>query len=259
MDTMAANLIETIELKKDYRMGDQVVHALQSVSIRVKTGEFLAVMGPSGSGKSSFMNLLGCLDTPTSGSYLLEGEKVSSMSVRQRAHIRNRRIGFVFQSFNLLPRTSALENVALPLRYSGVPRKTRLEQAAAVLDMVGLAERVGHYPSQLSGGQQQRVAIARALVCQPAIILADEPTGALDTNTSIDVMAIFQNLNRKGMTIVLVTHEPEIAEFADRHLLFRDGNLISDGINQNVADAGAMQAGLPERSRKDSSREEMRS
>jgi len=248
---MTNGLIETEELTKDYRMGDQVVHALRGVSMRVESGEFLAVMGPSGSGKSSFMNLLGCLDTPSAGSYLLEGQKISSLSAHQRAHIRNKRIGFVFQSFNLLPRTSALENVALPLRYSGVPRKTRLERAAAVLAMVGLAERVGHYPSQLSGGQQQRVAIARALVCQPAIILADEPTGALDTKTSIEVMAVLQNLNRKGMTIVVVTHDPEIAEFAGRHLLFRDGKLISDKVSTHVADAGAMLAGMAERPQED--------
>jgi putative ABC transport system ATP-binding protein len=254
---VANGLIETEELTKDYRMGDQVVHALQSVSMRVQPGEFIAVMGPSGSGKSSFMNLLGCLDTPTGGSYLLEGQKVSAMSTHERAHIRNRRIGFVFQSFNLLPRTSALENVALPLRYSGVPRKTRLERAAAVLTMVGLAERMGHYPSQLSGGQQQRVAIARALVCQPAIILADEPTGALDTKTSIEVMAVFQNLNRNGMTLVVVTHDPEIAEFAGRHLLFRDGRLISDKVNTHVADAAAMLAGLAERPQADNPMQEL--
>lgn len=233
-------LIETIDLKKYYTMGNQTVQALRGVSMRVEPGEFLAVMGPSGSGKSTFMNLLGCLDTPTGGKYLLEGVEASSLSADKRAHIRNQRIGFVFQSFNLLARTSALENVALPLRYNDFPRKKRLVRAQEMLDLVGLGDRLGHHPSQLSGGQQQRVAIARALVCNPAIILADEPTGALDTRTGAEVMSIFQELNRQGMTVVIVTHEPEIAEFARRRLMFRDGSLVTDMRNGNVLEAKQM-------------------
>ncbi len=232
---MTSYLLETIDLKKDYTMGSQVVQALRGVSICVASGEFLAVMGPSGSGKSTFMNLLGCLDTPSAGDYLLEGVKVSSLSPNERAHIRNRRIGFVFQSFNLLARTSALENVALPLRYNGGPRRKRLEQAEEVLHLVGLGNRLDHHPSQLSGGQQQRVAIARSLVCKPAIILADEPTGALDTKTGIEVMSIFQDLNVQGLTIVIVTHEPEISAFAGRCLMFRDGSLVTDKTNGKIS------------------------
>jgi putative ABC transport system ATP-binding protein len=234
---MSQLLFETIGLEKTYRMGDQVVPALRGISLQVNAGEFLAVMGPSGSGKSTFMNLLGCLDTPSEGKYLLKGDEVSSLSADERARIRNRQIGFVFQSFNLLPRTNALDNVALPLRYNGMPIKRRRQRAAEMLAMVGLADRLNHHPSQLSGGQQQRVAIARALVCDPAIILADEPTGALDTRTGFEVMAIFQELNRKGMTVVIVTHEPEIAAFTRRHLLFRDGLLVSDTKNEKVSDA----------------------
>jgi len=221
-----------------------VVQALRGISMSVASGEFLAVMGPSGSGKSTFMNLLGCLDTPTAGKYLLEGNEVSSLSPDERAHIRNRRIGFVFQSFNLLARTSALENVALPLRYSGTPRKKRLERAEEVLCMVGLSDRADHHPSQLSGGEQQRVAIARSLVCQPAIILADEPTGALDTRTGIEVMSIFQDLNAQGMTVLIVTHEPEIAAFARRRLMFRDGFLVADKANGKISDAKLILADL---------------
>ena len=241
---MAQYLLETLDLKKDYRMGDQVVQALRGISMSVASGEFLAVMGPSGSGKSTFMNLLGCLDTPTAGKYLLEGSEVSSLSPDERAHIRNQRIGFVFQSFNLLARTSALENVALPLRYSGTPRRKRLERAEEVLSMVGLSDRADHHPSQLSGGEQQRVAIARSLVCQPAIILADEPTGALDTRTGIEVMSIFQDLNAQGMTVVIVTHEPEIAAFARRRLMFRDGFLVTDKANGKISDAKSILADL---------------
>lgn len=241
---MAEYIFETVDLKKDYKMGNQVVHALRGVSMRVAPGEFLAVMGPSGSGKSTFMNLLGCLDTPTAGKYMLEGEEVSALSPDERAHIRNQSIGFVFQSFNLLARTSALENVALPLRYNGAPRKKRLERAEEVLNMVGLGDRMDHHPSQLSGGQQQRVAIARSLVCKPAIILADEPTGALDTRTGVEVMSIFQDLNAKGMTVVIVTHEPEIAEFTRRRLMFRDGLLVTDKANGKISDAKSMLADL---------------
>ena len=234
---MSHLLLETIGLKKTYKIGDQDVPALKGVSLQVGAGEFLAVMGPSGSGKSTFMNLLGCLDTPTEGRYLLKGIEVSSLSADERARIRNNQIGFVFQSFNLLPRTSALDNVALPLRYKGVPMKERRHRAAEMLAKVGLADRLDHHPSQLSGGQQQRVAIARALVCDPAIILADEPTGALDTQTGFEVMAILQELNMKGMTVVVVTHEPEIAAFTRRHLLFRDGSLVSDTENEKIRDA----------------------
>jgi putative ABC transport system ATP-binding protein len=237
---MTDDLIETTDLKKNYRMGSQVVPALLGVTMKVKTGEFLAVMGPSGSGKSTFMNLIGCLDTPTEGKYLLENVEVSSLTPDERADIRNKHIGFVFQSFNLLARASALENVALPLRYNGSPRRLRLKRAEEVLDKVGLADRLDHLPSQLSGGQQQRVAIARALVCHPVIILADEPTGALDTRTGIEVMSIFQELNGKGMTVIVVTHESEIASFAKRRLLFRDGRIVTDKANEKVVDAKAM-------------------
>ena len=234
---MSQHLLETIELTKTYQIGDQAVPALKGVSLRVDAGEFLAVMGPSGSGKSTFMNLLGCLDTPTEGKYLLKGHEVSSLSADQRARIRNEQIGFVFQSFNLLARTSALDNVALPLRYKGLPMKKRRQRAAEMLARVGLADRLDYHPSQLSGGQQQRVAIARALICDPAIILAYEPTGALDTRTGFEVMAIFQELNIKGMTIVVVTHETEIAAFTRRHLRFRDGLLVADARNRKVSDA----------------------
>lgn len=241
---MSHLLLETIGLKKTYKIGDQDVPALKGVSLQVGAGEFLAVMGPSGSGKSTFMNLLGCLDTPTEGRYLLKGIEVSSFSADERARIRNNQIGFVFQIFNLLPRTSALDNVALPLRYKGVPMKGRRLRAAEMLAKVGLADRLDHHPAQLSGGQQQRVAIARALVCDPAIILADEPTGALDTQTGFEVMAILQELNMKGMTVVVVTHEPEIAAFTRRHLLFRDGLLVSDTENKKIRDANTL---IPEK------------
>jgi len=234
---MSQLLFETIGLKKTYIVGDQAVPALKGVSLQVVSGDFLAVMGPSGSGKSTFMNLLGCLDTPSEGRYMFKGSEVSSFSADERARIRNEQIGFVFQSFNLLPRTSALDNVALPLRYNGVPIKERRHRAAEMLVKMGLADRLDYRPSQLSGGQQQRVAIARALVCDPAIILADEPTGALDTRTGFEVMAILQELNMKGMTVVVVTHEPEIAAFTRRHLLFRDGSLVSDTHNEKVKDA----------------------
>ncbi len=242
---MAQYLFETIDLEKNYYMGTQVVRALRGVSTNVKANEFLSVMGPSGSGKSTFMNLLGCLDTPSKGSYLLEGVEVSSLLPHERAHIRNQRIGFVFQSFNLLPRTSALENVALPLRYGGITRRKCLARAGEVLERVGLGDRLDHHPAQLSGGQQQRVAIARALVSNPALILADEPTGALDTRTGIEIMSIFQELNRQGMTIVVVTHEMEIANFTQRRLYFRDGLLINDEHITKAADARKGLAELP--------------
>jgi putative ABC transport system ATP-binding protein len=218
-------LIETRQLAKTYRMGDTEVHALAGVSVDIDRGEFVAVTGPSGSGKSTFMNLLGCLDRPSSGEYRLGGRAVSALDGDQLAEARNRHVGFVFQHFNLLPRTTALENVALPLVYAGVSKKERNDRAMHMLERVGLADRAHHHPAQLSGGQQQRVAIARALVSGPLLVLADEPTGALDTRTSLEVMELFQELNRHGMTLVVVTHEPEVARFARRVLRFRDGRI----------------------------------
>jgi len=241
---MTAPLIITRELRKSYALGGLEVQALRGVSLEIGSGEFVAVMGPSGSGKSTFMNLLGCLDTPSDGEYLLAGERVSGLGSDALAAIRNRRIGFVFQNFNLLARTSALENIALPLLYCGVPAAERERRAAARLAEVGLADRGHHHPAQLSGGQQQRVAIARALVNDPVLILADEPTGALDTLTSCEVMALLQQLNRRGMTVVLVTHERDIAEFAQRVVTFRDGRVVEDHRVAAPKDAAAMAAQL---------------
>ncbi len=223
-----AALIEVEDLRKDYVLGDQTVHALDGVSLSIAEGEFVAVMGPSGSGKSTFMNMVGCLDRPSAGRYRLAGEDVGVMSVDELAGIRNQRIGFVFQQFNLLARTSALENVELPLVYAHVPLRERRERAAQCLAKVGLGARMDHQPSQLSGGQQQRVAIARALVNNPALILADEPTGALDSRTSLEIMALLQGLNRGGLTVVLVTHEHDVADFAGRLISFRDGRVRND-------------------------------
>ncbi|RNC70757.1 MAG: ABC transporter ATP-binding protein [Desulfuromonadales bacterium] len=216
---------------KVYTMGDQRVEALKGISFTVSRGEFVAIMGASGSGKSTCMNMLGCLDVPTSGEYRLEGVNVGEFSRNELAEIRNSKIGFVFQGFNLLARTTARENVELPLVYARVPAAVRREKALAALERVGLAGREDHYSNQLSGGQQQRVAIARALVNEPSIIMADEPTGNLDSKTSVEIMAIFQELNRQGITILMVTHEPEIAAFTSRHLIFRDGLIISDALN----------------------------
>jgi putative ABC transport system ATP-binding protein len=225
---MTQPLITVRGITKVYRMESHTVAALQGVSMEIAAGEFVAVMGPSGSGKSTFMNLLGCLDSPTGGEYFLAGERASELSGDALAAIRNRLIGFVFQNFNLLPRTSALENVELPLLYSRVAPTERHRRAMARLVEVGLGDRAAHHPQQLSGGQQQRVAIARALVNDPVLILADEPTGALDTRTGFEVMALFQMLNRRGMTIVLVTHERDIAGFASRIVSFRDGHIVGD-------------------------------
>ncbi|MBP2303455.1 ABC transporter ATP-binding protein [Azospirillum picis] len=225
---VAAPLVAVEALTRRYRMGPQTVHALEGVTVAIHRGEFVAVMGPSGSGKSTFMNLLGCLDRPDAGQYRLNGREVAGLSSDALAALRNRSIGFVFQSFNLLPRQTALANVALPMVYAAVGHGQREERALAALEAVGLRGRAGHRPTQLSGGQQQRVAIARALVNEPLLLLADEPTGALDTATSIEIMALFQRLNRRGITIVLVTHEPEVARFAGRVLHFRDGCLTAD-------------------------------
>jgi putative ABC transport system ATP-binding protein len=238
-------IIATQGITKDYRLGPHTVHALRGVSVSVDPGEFVAVMGPSGSGKSTFMNLLGCLDRPSTGQYWLDGQDVAELSRDELAVVRNAKIGFVFQQFNLLPRTSALENVELPLLYSGATPRARRDRARTRLAAVGLADREHHHPSQLSGGQQQRVAIARALVNDPAVILADEPTGNLDTRTSAEIIALLQRLNRDGLTIVLVTHEPDIATFASRHLVFRDGRLMSDE-RIEPQDAAAVLATLPE-------------
>ncbi|MFO1324926.1 MAG: ABC transporter ATP-binding protein [Burkholderiales bacterium] len=235
-------LIETRDLTKTYRLGETDVHALAGVSVDIAEGEFVAVMGPSGSGKSTFMNLIGCLDVPTSGGYRFAGQDVAGLSTDALAGIRNRSIGFVFQQFNLLPRTSAVENVALPLLYSGVPANERRDRALAKLAQVGLSARADHHPAQLSGGQQQRVAIARALVNDPKLILADEPTGALDSATSIEVMALLQELNRAGITIVVVTHEQDIAAFASRLIAFRDGKVLSDTRNAPADAARALAA-----------------
>ena len=227
-ETVAQPAIRVEEVHKYYDLGETRVHALRGVSLDIRGGEFIAIMGSSGSGKSTFMNLLGCLDKPTSGRYQLEGTDVSRFDKQALAEIRNRKLGFVFQGFNLLARTTALENVELPALYARLDKVERARRAVEALSIVGLGDRVEHFPSQLSGGQQQRVAIARALVNRPAILLADEPTGNLDSRTSVEIMQIFQDLNEQGLTIVLVTHEPDIARYARRTVVFRDGRIRRD-------------------------------
>ena len=221
-----SNVIEMSNITKSYEMGEQVVHALRGVDLAIRTAEYVAIMGPSGSGKSTLMNMIGVLDVPNSGTYLLDGEDVSQLSSDDRARIRNKRIGFVFQQFNLLARTSALKQVSLPLMYAGVGRGERLHRASEALTQVGLADRMDHRPDELSGGQQQRVAIARALVTRPSIILADEPTGALDSHTGDEIMDLFSELNQQGMTIITVTHESMVAERAHRTIWLRDGLIV---------------------------------
>lgn len=228
MNGSAETLIEVRDLIKTYQSGDEELNALDGVSFAIERGEFVAIMGPSGSGKSTTMNMLGCLDSPTSGSYILDGDDVSDLSSDELAHIRNSKLGFVFQGFNLLPRLSALDNVALPLVYAGVDPQGRKARASEALEKVGLGPRMKHRPSQMSGGQQQRVAIARALVAEAPLILADEPTGNLDTRTSEEIMGILADVNALGKTIVLVTHEPDIAGYASRVLRFKDGKLVED-------------------------------
>ena len=235
---MNDNVIETKQLTKTFYIGDVSVHALRGIDLDVAPGEFLAIMGSSGSGKSTLMNLIGCLDQPTSGEYILDGKNVNALNKNEYADIRNQKIGFVFQVFNLLPRTSALENVELPLFYDRTKRIKQPKQAAIkALSQVGLEDRIDHEPSQLSGGQQQRVTIARALVTEPSIILADEPTGNLDTKTSIDVMTLLQELNDQGITIIIVTHEEDIAQYAKRIVIIRDGLIRQDNVVENRRNA----------------------
>ncbi|MDQ6894951.1 MAG: ABC transporter ATP-binding protein [Acidobacteriota bacterium] len=228
-------MIDIRDITKVYEMGQEQVHALSGINLGVERGEYLAIMGPSGSGKSTLMNLIGCLDTPTSGSYVLNGREVARMTDDELAAIRNQEIGFVFQTFNLLPRTNALQQVELPLVYSGLARKERRERAVKALEAVGLGDRMNHQPNEMSGGQRQRVAVARALINDPSILLADEPTGNLDSQTGAEIMALFEDLNRRGNTIVLVTHEEDIAAHARRIVRLRDGKVRDDQVSETVA------------------------
>ncbi len=239
------DIIRAEAVHKYYELGETRVHALRGVDVDIARGEFVAIMGASGGGKSTFMNILGCLDQPTSGRYLLDGVDVAQLDKKALAAIRNRKLGFVFQGFNLLARTTALENVELPTLYAKLSKSERLGRARAALEMVGLGDRLDHFPSQLSGGQQQRVAIARALVNRPGILLADEPTGNLDSRTSVEIMQIFQDLNDQGLTIVLVTHEQDIATFARRRIFFRDGKIRSDELVHNRPRAADVLKSLP--------------
>jgi putative ABC transport system ATP-binding protein len=232
-----SEIIRTAGIRKDYVLGAETVHAVRGVDLLIEREEFVAVMGPSGSGKSTFMNILGCLDTPTAGQYWLNGQLVSELDEDELARVRNREIGFVFQTFNLLPRASCLHNVELPLIYAGVSAKERRERAAEKLELVGLADRMDHKPPEISGGQRQRVAVARALVNEPALLLADEPTGNLDSATSEEIMGVFTDLNRQGQTIVLVTHEHDIAEYAKRQVHLRDGLIERDFLNEPMGAA----------------------
>ncbi|GAB3502091.1 ABC transporter ATP-binding protein [Spirosoma knui] len=234
------NIIETHSIAKRYVMGTEVVEALKSITISVKKGEYVAFMGPSGSGKSTLMNIVGCLDSPTSGQYVLNGQDVSGMGENELAEVRNKEIGFVFQTFNLLPRQTSLENVALPLIYAGYSKADRIEKAMLALKNVGLENRAGHRPNELSGGQRQRVAVARALVNDPSILLADEPTGNLDTKTSYEIMDLFDQIHSKGNTVIMVTHEEDIAEYAHRIIRLRDGLVETDRVNTNIRKARAL-------------------
>lgn len=243
---MSKTVIELQNIKRNFRVGDETVHALRGVSFTITEGEFVTIMGTSGSGKSTLLNTLGCLDTPTSGEYLLDGISVRTMSKPQRAVLRNRKIGFVFQSYNLLPKTTAVENVELPLMYnSGVSASERHRRAIEALRAVGLGDRLEHKSNQMSGGQMQRVAIARALVNNPAVILADEATGNLDTRTSFEILVLFQKLHAEGRTIIFVTHNPEIAQYSSRNIVLRDGQVKDDSVNPNILSAAEALAALP--------------
>lgn len=231
---MANPLIKITNIKRDFPLGNEIVYVLKGIDLEINKGEYVALMGPSGSGKSTLMNLLGCLDTPTSGTYILNGKHVSEMQDDELAGIRNKEIGFVFQTFNLMPRTTALDNVALPMVYAGHSKSERVERATEVLTQVGLNDRMDHKPNQLSGGQRQRVAVARALVNKPSIILADEPTGNLDSKTSVEIMNLFNEIHANGNTVILVTHEEDIAAYAHRIIRLRDGIIESDTINPNI-------------------------